>query len=79
MPLAYIAAVQVDHLTMRHVASLGLEGPGWLCKLPKRLIVHVRPWNPEVPAPGWLDILLKPWVMKMITDTLLLREKPSLV
>ncbi|CAO2612534.1 hypothetical protein LEMLEM_LOCUS15649 [Lemmus lemmus] len=32
--------------------SPGLEGRGWLCKLPERLMAYGRPWNPEVPAFG---------------------------
>lgn len=40
----------VGDVTMLYVGDVGLEEPGWLCKLPKHLLAHVRPWNPEVPV-----------------------------
>lgn len=39
-------------LTGAYVAeSRGLEDPGWLCKLPGRLMAHSWSWNPKVPVP----------------------------
>lgn len=47
---AYIAVSHVDHVTTLHTAIVGLEDPGWLCKLPECLMAHARQWNQEVPA-----------------------------
>lgn len=33
-------------------SSIGPEDPGLLCKFSEHLMVHVRPWNLEVPVPG---------------------------
>lgn len=49
---AYIAVPCIHHVSMLHIGHIGLEGPGCLCKLPKHLMVHAQPWNPEVPALG---------------------------
>lgn len=48
---AYLPKACVDHVTMQHFV-IGLEGPGWLCKLPDLLMVRPWPWNPEVPSAG---------------------------
>lgn len=47
-----MATAGIDHVTTLPIDHVGLEGPGWLFKLPECLTAHARPWNPEVPALG---------------------------
>lgn len=32
--------------------SHGFEDPGWVCKLPGRLMAHRWTWNPKLSVPG---------------------------
>lgn len=52
--LAMHIGAYVDHVTALHIGHIGLEGPGWLCKLLEYLMAHPWPWNPEVTALGVL-------------------------
>lgn len=53
----HIVMACADHVTTLHVDHGWLEGPGWLYKLPERLMKHVRPWNLDVPALGVIRAL----------------------
>ena len=64
---AFVAAVSVDHVTPLCADHVGLEGPGWLCKLPECLMAHAQLRDLEA---GWLGILPERWqlwVMEVIT------------
>lgn len=70
---AHVAAARMDHMTTPCIDQVGLEDSGWLCKLPKCLVVHARLWNLKVPVPGWLSILPERrqlWLVEMITRTI---------
>ena len=45
---AYVAVPCVDYMTSLHAGHVGLEGPGWLCKLPERLMAHGQLWDTEL-------------------------------
>ena len=49
---AYVAVSCIDRMTVPHISHVGLEGPGYLCKLAEHLMAHVWPCNPEVTALG---------------------------
>ena len=55
---AYVAVSCVGNMTMLHINHIGLEDPGWLCKVPENLTVHTWLRNPEEP---------ECWVMETIT------------
>lgn len=49
----------IDHVTVLHIDHIGLEGHGWLCKLPGTLESTCATWNPQVPALGVARHLVK--------------------
>lgn len=55
----YAAVSCIDHMTMLHVGHIGIEGPGWLYKMPENLMSHVWPWNMQVPDPGMVRHFVK--------------------
>ena len=49
---AYVDTPLIDYMATLHVDHVGLEDPGWPCKLPECLMVHAWTQNLDVPGSG---------------------------